>query len=97
MKRDEIYRALEDVVDGALVPEDVFKRSLGRGSEEFVLGFVGRLAVAVARVQGVLVPYVENFLESLLDEDKGDQSGKVFLGEPGDVTDEGAGVRRHQD
>ena len=48
-------------------------------------------------MERVLVPDVENFLESLLDEDEGDQGGKVLLGEAGDVADEGAEVGGHQD
>ena len=92
-----IYRAWEDVIDSRLVSEDGGECSFGRGTEQFVLCFVGGFAVAVARVERVLVPDVENFLESLLDEDEGDQGGKVLLGEAGDVTDEGAGVCRHQD
>ena len=41
-------------------------------------------------MQGELVVNVENFLESLLDEDEGDQSGEVLLGKSSDVTHESA-------
>ena len=41
-------------------------------------------------MQWELVVNVENFLESLLDEDEGDQSGEVLLGKPSDITHKGA-------
>ena len=40
---------------------------------------------------------MNQLVESLLDEDEGDQAGKVLLCEAGDVADEGTGVCRYQD
>ena len=39
---------------------------------------------------------MEDFVDGLLDEDEGDEAGKVLLGEPRDVADEGAGIEGHK-
>ena len=57
-----------------------------------VEGVVGGLAEAFRLEDGVVVRDMEDLVDGLLDEDERDEAGKVLLGEPRDVADEGAGV-----
>ena len=61
-----------------------------------VEGVVVGLAKALRLEHGVVVCDVEDLVDGLLDEDEGDEAGKVLLGEPRDVAHEGASVEGDQ-
>jgi hypothetical protein len=48
-------------------------------------------------VDGVGLCQVDQLFYGFIDEDDTNQGGKRFLGEAGNVADEGAGIRGHQD
>lgn len=50
----------------------------------------------IVLIDGVVMPQVEQLLQSLVDENDADQRCKSFLGEACDVTDKRAGIRGHQ-
>ncbi len=66
-------------------------------SEQFELKFIFRFAETLRRMYGEVLSDVVDLLEGLLDEDEGDQGGKVLLSESGDVADKGAGIGGDED
>ena len=63
---------------------------------DFVVCVVDGFAVAGGLKKRIIIADVKGLLKSFLDEDKGDQSGKVLLRESRYVTDERTGVRGNQ-
>ena len=61
------------------------------------LRHIVRMTETLTGVDWILVTNMNNLLNSLDDEDDCDESGKVLLGEPGDVTDSEAGIRGDHD
>lgn len=50
----------------------------------------------IVLINGVMMPQVEQLLQSLVDENDADQRCESFLGEARDVTDKRTGIRGHQ-
>lgn len=57
--------------------------------------FTGDAGALGVRSQRILLCQVDQLLNGALDEYDGDEESKVFLGEPGDVTDQSAGIQSH--
>lgn len=62
------------------------------------LAFVGGDGVGLeVQVDGVVLEGTDHLLDGIIDEDEADEGGEALLSEAGDVLDNKAGVRGHQD
>lgn len=62
------------------------------------LAFVGGDGVRLeVHVDGVVLEGTDHLLDGIIDEDEADEGGEALLSEAGDVLDNKAGVRGHQD
>lgn len=70
---------------------------LTRNSGGHTLAVVLRDVIhVISRIDGVLVSQLEHLLEGIVDEDETDETSEAFLCEPGEVLNQEAGIRGHQ-
>lgn len=62
------------------------------------LAFIGGDGVRLkVHVDGVVLEGTDHLLDGIIDEDEADEGGEALLSEAGDILDNKAGVRGHQD